>query len=131
LKVTLCGKIRTAMSHLANTVSFGTTGIKNFNVGSNVLWYRISLCGVPGSTESFSHRSIGIANQTLQNCQTEIVGRSNTFTDRVIHHYNLSGGSIVDAVVASHASFNAGTGFSVNVTTTAAYWQWLVEYETV
>lgn len=119
------------MSIHANTVSFGTTGTKNFNVGATVLWYKIKLCGVPGSNEGVDHRSQGLANSALQSCQSTIVGRSNSFTDRVVHHYTLVSGVITDAVVATHLSFNPGTGFSLSLTTTNAAWQWLVEYETV
>jgi len=130
--VILSGKIRTEMSYSANTVSFSTTGNKNFAVGSSVQGYRITLCGVPGSNEAYEHRSVGVCTSTVQSCHATIqdqsnTGRSNSFTDRVINHYYLSSGVITDGVVGTHVSFNAGTGFTINLTTTSASWQFLVE----
>lgn len=118
------------MSYSANTVSFGTTGLKTFNIGSAVQGYRISLCGIPGGIEQFEHRSVGVCTSTVQNCQTTLQdasqGISKSYTDRVVHLYTLVSGVITDAVVANHSSFSA-TGFTVNVTVTSASWQWLVE----
>jgi len=114
------------MSYSANTISFNTTGVKNFAVGSSVQGYRISIAGTPTGIEGFDHRSIAVCTPTVQNCQATIDGQTRNFTE-IAHLWTMSAGSIVDAIVGTHSSFNAGTGFSINLSTTSATWPLLVE----
>lgn len=85
------------------------------------------IAGKSGGNDADEAFSTGGATEDYETAQASIEGRSRSFTDRCIHHYKKSGGSIVDALNASFVSFNdygSGLfGFTINVTTADANYQ--------
>lgn len=119
------------MAYRVTTVAFGSTGVQSIPTDFVATGYKIILGKKVGTTQNFSAMSFGWCdgtNQWYQSFfQSDTAGKKFQGTDRVVHHHESTGATVVEA---SHSAITGGgsPSIDVNISVTNANYDWVVEY---